>query len=329
MGIEKVFIVTSKDSCVYKNMALEEYLLSRIPPKSQILYLWQNDNAIVMGQNQNPYAQCNIQNVKRYSVDVARRISGGGAVYHDMGNLNFTFISPKEEYCVERNMQIIISSMYAAGICAKRSGRNDILVDGKKVSGNAFYEKGGHCCHHGTILIHTDLKRMWDLLSVDREKWKSKGIDSAPSRVGNLISWNSSLSVKYMMEELEKCFLERYSGAMLCSEIAIEEECLGELKKKYESFDWIWGKKIPGNLFLNKRFIWGDVTLAAEMDGNTVKEIQIFTDALEADFFHLLQEKLKGVNCHNSNLEKIRKDICKGSNQIIYQDIMELIMQNI
>ena len=144
----------SVDTCdPYGNLAMEEHLLSLAGEEEIILYLWQNRRTVVIGQNQNALREVNLARLGRDGGRLARRLSGGGAVYHDLGNLNFTFLVNKDEYSLEKQLQVIINAMGRLGLKAEKSGRNDILIDGKKFSGNAFYEQEKHCYHHGTIMV--------------------------------------------------------------------------------------------------------------------------------------------------------------------------------
>ena len=147
--VTKLIYIESDQVNPYKNLAVEEYLLLHCEPQECILYLWQNQNTVVIGRNQNAWKECKVESLEENGGHLARRLSGGGAVYHDLGNLNFTFLVNKDEYSLEKQLQVIINAMGRLGLKAEKSGRNDILIDGKKFSGNAFYEQEKHCYHHG------------------------------------------------------------------------------------------------------------------------------------------------------------------------------------
>lgn len=139
--VTKLTYIESDQVNPYKNLAVEEYLLLHCEDKECILYLWQNQNTVVIGRNQNAWKECKVTKLEEENGHLARRLSGGGAVYHDLGNLNFTFLVNKDEYSLEKQLQVIINAMGRLGLKAEKSGRNDILIDGKKFSGNAFYEQ--------------------------------------------------------------------------------------------------------------------------------------------------------------------------------------------
>ena len=158
----------------YKNLAVEEYLLLHCEPQECILYLWQNQNTVVIGRNQNAWKECKVDSLEENGGHLARRLSGGGAVYHDLGNLNFTFLVSKENYSIDRQLEVIVKAVQKLGAKAEKSGRNDILIDGKKFSGNAFYEQEQHCYHHGTLMMNVNKEMLSKYLTVSKEKLQSK-----------------------------------------------------------------------------------------------------------------------------------------------------------
>ncbi len=170
----------------YANLALEEYLLTHIPDETVIPYLWQNQNTVVIGKNQNAWKECRFTDLEADQGHLARRLSGGGAVFHDLGNLNFTFLAHKEDYSVPKQLDVILEAVRSLGISAEKTGRNDVTADGRKFSGNAFYSNGVTEYHHGTLMVDVDKEKLSRYLNVSPKKLQSKGVDSVRSRVVNL-----------------------------------------------------------------------------------------------------------------------------------------------
>ena len=161
-----LILIRSSSLNPYENLGLEEYLTTHTKPCQCILYLWQNAPTVVIGRNQNCWAECRLDAMKEDGVLLARRLSGGGAVYHDLGNVNFTFMARTPLYSVERHLDVILTALSYLGIRGEKTGRNDLTVQGKKFSGNAFYRQGEYCCHHGTLLLDTDAGAMGRYLAV-------------------------------------------------------------------------------------------------------------------------------------------------------------------
>ncbi|MEG0693587.1 MAG: lipoate--protein ligase family protein, partial [Oscillospiraceae bacterium] len=173
--IKHIGVIQSTKTEPYQNLALEEYLLHHVDEGECILYLWQNRQTVVVGRNQNCWKECKVEELKKDGGYVVRRLSGGGAVFHDLGNLNFTFLVRQEDYNLDRQLQVILKAVQKLGIRAEKSGRNDITVNGQKFSGNAFYSTNGHCYHHGTLLLNVDMENLTQYLNVSTEKLQSKG----------------------------------------------------------------------------------------------------------------------------------------------------------
>jgi lipoate-protein ligase A len=316
-----------KSTDPYKNLALEEYLLKEVGDLECILYLWQNERTVVIGRNQNPWKECKIAELKRDGGKLVRRLSGGGAVYHDLGNLNFTFLARKENYNVERQLEVILRAVNRLGIPASKSGRNDITVEGKKFSGNAFYSDGIHCYHHGTLLIDVDLENMGKYLNVSRDKLISKGVDSVRSRVTNLKNYNPTMDLNVIRKELIKGFQRVYG--IQAEEISLEQiqkEELRELEQKFSSEEWIYGRKIAFNYSMGKRFSWGNIDIQIEVCAGTIRDCVVYSDSLDIDLFQQLQNWLK--NCTFSSHAMVDAIVSKSitaSHELIINDIVALI----
>jgi len=284
----KIYKSTSNDP--YFNLATEKHLFDNLEKGCVILYLWQNDSTIVIGANQNPWAECDYELAKNENIRIARRISGGGAVFHDLGNLNFTFISHTEDYDLIKNLEVIKKAVALAGICAEISGRNDILCQGKKFSGNAFYNSNSKSYHHGTILINTDFDKMTRLLTPSSAKLNAKGVKSVSSRVINLNEINSKLTVDTMQNNLILAAESVYN--LKSTKIHyIDEKSVLELSKEYSSWDYIFKKTAPFTVSLSSRFDFGEITLNLNVKNAIIEDAEVFTDSM--DF--TLTEKIKSA----------------------------------
>lgn len=329
MAVNKCFIIEADDTCPYKNLALEETLLYSVPEDVQVLYLWQNKDSVVIGQNQNPYAECDVDFAQEHSVWIARRMSGGGAVYQDLGNLNYTFLSRKKDYSFARNIKIILSALESLYLPAKVSGRNDILIDSKKISGNAFYHSGDCCLHHGTLLIQTDLQKMEHVLKVDKMKWESKGINSVRSRVENLCFWNKNMTVDKVKAQFKKSFRMAYADANFKTALHIDPEVLNRTEQRYRSEQFIWKREIPADLTLKKHFTWGNVVLLLELSGRKIKQAQIFTDALDIEWINWLKQQLQNQDITKLNAQSLYFKTENLRQRNIVEEVLAFIDQNI
>lgn len=225
--------ICSENTSPYYNLALERSLFDFVDEDTLILYLWQNSHTIVIGKNQNAYAECKVDEFIGAGGTLARRPSGGGAVYHDLGNLNFSIIC-KESIAKEHTYQRIVKeALRFFGIVSEFNGRNDLTVDGKKFSGNAFYVKDDVLCQHGTILINSDFKELSKYLTPDISKLERNHVKSVESRVVNL----SEISDKITVESMKEAMIKATNAVRLEEEPT--ESKVEEYKKIFENDEWI------------------------------------------------------------------------------------------
>mgnify|MGYP002270750202 CR=1 FL=1 len=187
--LHTLYLITSEDTDPRRNLALEETLLRQVQPGQCILYLWQNQRTVVIGRNQHPTNECRVQALEADGGHLVRRLSGGGAVYHDLGNLNFTFLTHLADYDVEKQTQTILEAVRALGIPAEKNGRNDLTAAGGKFSGHAYYKSGDQCYHHGTLMLDVDLAPLERYLSVHPLKLQAKGCMVCPSNPSPRKGW--------------------------------------------------------------------------------------------------------------------------------------------
>lgn len=328
-NISKSSIIYSDSYNPWYNLALEEYLLTDLKKGEIILYLWQNDNTVVIGRNQNAWKECNCKLLEKDDGKLARRLSGGGAVYHDLGNLNFTFIMDKKLFDIHTQLQVILNAVRDSGIEAEFSGRNDLVVSDKKFSGNAFFYSTNSAYHHGTILIDTDFKQMIKYLQVSKEKISSKGIDSVKSRVVNLKELNQELNIELIKEKLEKYFKKVYELNPKKKTLSPKQiKKVGVLKEKYASWEWRYGKAPDFDITFEKRFNWGDIQIGFSLQKGTINESIIYSDAMNADLIEDIADSLKNCQYKIDQIEKSIKTVKKSSeDEHIIKDIINWLKE--
>ncbi|ODA38967.1 lipoate--protein ligase [Desulfosporosinus sp. BG] len=290
----KLIFSTSFDP--WYNLALEEYLFRHVEKNQVILYLWQNQNTVVIGRNQNVWKECRCGQLAQDGGKIARRLSGGGAVFHDLGNLNFTFVMHRDEYDLHKQLKVILEGVRKLNINAEFSGRNDLTVEGRKFSGNAFYFEQEKAYHHGTILINVDIYKLSTYLQVSKEKIASKGVDSVQSRVGNLSMFQPDITIAKMKEALIESFLEIYGGN---SEppVTVSDSTynLQDLYERYSSWEWLYGKTPNFDIVYETRFPWGGIDLGLTLKNGLIVEAKIYSDAMNS---HLIEKVASAlINC--------------------------------
>ena len=275
----------------YRNLALENRLLDLVGEDELFLYLWKNEETVVIGRNQNVWSVCKPERMKEESVLLARRYSGGGAVYHDLGNLNFSFIARRGHYDLQRQYGIVLESLERLGVRAQLSGRNDIVLPGgdrdvpRKCSGSAYREVGDRMCHHGTILVNSDIGRLETYLAVGWEKIRSKGVESISAAVANLSACVRGITTDSVADALVASFERSYGGKpepFSPSELASED-----VEREAEflcSHDWLYGRLSDFDCAVGARFPWGEIKIFLCVSNGVIEEAQVFSDALDTNF---------------------------------------------
>lgn len=293
--MERIRYIHSWQTDPYRNLALEACLLGQVQPGECILYLWQNRRTVVIGKNQNAWRECRVGALEQDGGFLARRLSGGGAVYHDLGNLNFTFLAQERDYDVGRQLQVILEAVRYFGIHTEKTGRNDVTACGRKFSGNAFYRSGNRCYHHGTILINADTEDMTKYLNVSTEKLQSKGVGSVKSRVVNLAELCPGLTAGRMRDALLTSFCAVYG--LVPEEVPDEELDREELERQtghFSSWEWRLGQTIPFTNEWSGRFPWGGICIQFAVRGGKVEKAGVYSDALDVDYIGALPAALEG-----------------------------------
>lgn len=294
--ISKLSVYVSDSQDPYMNLATEEFLTFSVGAEECILYLWQNGNTVVIGKNQNAYRECNVTKLEEGGGHLARRLSGGGAVYHDMGNLNFTFCVRKDNYDLTKQLNVIVEAVNSFGVKALLTGRNDITVDDKKFSGNAYYESGEYAYHHGCILINADKEKLSKYLNVSEEKLKSKGVESVKSRVMNLSEADERITVPSLKNAMMGAFCRVYGYDYDLITLNDNDKAkIDELRNKYASEEWKFGQRIPFTHKIEHRFEFGEVQLLLDVNYGVINGIKVHTDSMDTSLAGRIEEALKEI----------------------------------
>lgn len=301
--IERLQYLLGSGTDPRRNLALEEYLTETVPDGTCILYLWRNAHTVVIGRNQNAWQECRTGELARDGGTLVRRLSGGGAVYHDLGNLNFTFALPTADYDLARQQRVLVAACRALGVAAEVSGRNDILADGCKFSGNSFYSHAGRSFHNGTLLVNVDLEKLGKYLTPSRLKLESKGVASVRSRVVNLSSLAPNITVTSLSRALIAAFEEVYGlPASPLDVSALDEAELSRRAARFGSYEWVFGRSVPCTFSCAKRFAWGEITLQLAVENGLCADAAVWTDAMDASFASPLAAALRGCRFSSDDL---------------------------
>jgi len=270
----------------HRNLALEQYIAEAYPGEAKLM-LWQNIRTVVIGAGQNAWAECDTRLLMEEGGMLARRVTGGGAVYHDAGNLNFSFIMPPGVYDVERQLRVILAALRSLKLDARFTGRNDLTIEGRKFSGNAFRTGKDSCLHHGTVMVNLDVALAARYLTVDPEKHRARGVKSVPARVVNLSEIAPDVTVEAVWGAIKAAFADEYG---LCDDTdqlpdvnpdTLDNPRVKQLTEKYASWDWVFGETPRFDARLKQWFDWGGVTLNVELSHGVVTRAVCYSDAMD------------------------------------------------
>lgn len=296
------------------NLAIEEYALKRLPDRDDYLLFYINEPSIIIGKNQNTIEEINADYVNEHHIHVVRRLSGGGAVYHDLGNLNFSFITNDDGesfHNFRKFTEPVVQALKQLGVEADLTGRNDIQVGERKISGNAQYSTKGRMFSHGTLLFDSEMENVVSALKVNAEKIQSKGIKSIRSRVANITEF---LDRKMTIEEFRQAILHSIFGGSEVEEYKLTEEDwtnIHELSKsRYQSWDWNYGKSPKSNYRSSKRFDHiGTVEVQLDIEKGRIKEANIYGDFFGVRDVAELEEKLQNIPYDRSTVTAKLSDV--------------------
>ncbi|MDD3271743.1 MAG: lipoate--protein ligase [Syntrophomonadaceae bacterium] len=321
--------IINRSNDPYFNLALEDYLLNRGDIKEDIFLLWQNSPVVVVGRNQNTVEEINQSFIQEKGIEVVRRISGGGAVYHDLGNLNFTFIvndAPSLTLDFTRFTAPVIKALETIGVKAEDQGRNDISIKGRKFSGNAQCRQRGRLMHHGTILFDTNLEDMEQALTVDSAKISSKGVKSVRSRVTNI---TEHISSPVSIEEFQDILSSTIDKNRECRELSPSELSIVESLRdnKFRRWEWIYGFSPPFNVRKSQRFDWGSIDFRINVIKGLITDCKIYGDFFATGDISIIEQQLIGVRYRDEDLRQVLEHINLAAYfpSAYVKDIIELI----
>ncbi|MBO4331050.1 MAG: lipoate--protein ligase [Oscillospiraceae bacterium] len=323
--IKRLLTVRSGGTVPYDNLAAEKRLFDTVEEDELILYLWQNRRTVVCGRNQNMFKECRVSKLLEDGGFPARRLSGGGAVFHDMGNLNFTFIAREGNFSIDRQLSVIVRACAMLGIAAEKTGRNDVTVEMKKFSGNAFHSSAGRRYHHGTLMIDVDLDALGTYLNVDTEKLRSKGVDSVRSRVCNLSGYRPGLTAEELSGALIAALEEIYAMKSAEREMPSAGE-LEEARAFFASDSWLYGTVGRFDVALSSRFDWGDFDLRCNVDKGMITSAELYSDADDAQYILSLSQSLPGRRFDANVLGSLAEQLARTEERrVMAEDIRQLL----
>jgi lipoate---protein ligase len=316
------------------NLALEEYVFRSKPADEDVLLFYVNDRAIIIGRNQNTVEEIDGDVVAARGIAVVRRVSGGGAVYHDTGNLNFSFMTPDVKGRFNRYDQFtrpVIDALHDLGVSAELGGRNDILVDGRKISGNAQFAAPARMLSHGTLLLDADLDAVTAALRPKPGKVESKGVKSIRSRVANISEF---LREPVDVNELRELIIERIFGTRDRARIpqislsgadwtAVQALVAG----KYGTWAWNYGENPPSNVQRARRFPAGELDVRLDVREGRVAGARIFGDFMGREDVGLLEARLVGLPYDRADIARALADVEPSDyfGDVSRKDLLELI----
>ncbi len=312
------------------NLAFEEYVFNNLCGDDTVLLLWQNEPSVIIGRYQNTIEEINPEFIEEKGIHVVRRMTGGGAVYHDLGNLNYSFIIPDAEAELDFKTfsRPLIKALEKLGITAEQTGRNDVTIDGKKVSGNAqFYNKKG-LLHHGAILYDSHLETVQNALKVKEGKIASKGIKSVRSRVTNI---RPLINHDMDVNQFKQFLLKEFSDSTELKEYILSDEEKAEVVRiadeKYRTWEWNHGASPKSNIERERFFTGGYVKVLMDVDDGVIKALKIYGDFFGAEDVQDVEKALVGTKYSRDDVRKTLNDldISKYFHNITAEELMELI----
>ena len=314
-GAEAPRFYISRLSNVLENLALEEYLYDSFTPGELYFLVYADDDAVVLGRHQNPWIECPVGALKAAGTPIARRISGGGTVFHDRGNLTFSFITEKKYFDKERNLAFVRNALLRLGIEGAISPRGDILVAGRKISGNAQCFRKEKALHHGTLLVRTDTDRLRASLGFCGITIRTHAVASVPHPVANLAEFRPGLTVDEVIEALWNEFADNFTPVARSGPVTITElpSAAEELVLKNASWDWVYGHTPRFSVTLPIADDGSGSSLELEVSEGAVVSAVLTTAAARTD----LTERLSGIRFSSGEIaERLRRSGIRDSEEL-------------
>lgn len=314
----------------YYNLAAEEYIFTSLDREQEYLLLWQNQNAVVVGKHQNTIEEINTAYVKEHGVQVVRRLSGGGAVYHDLGNLNYSFIvnAPMGVYNFRELSQPVADTLIRLGVNVEFSGRNDLVIDGKKISGSAQFIRRDRILHHGTLLFNSDLDQISQVLAVKDDKITSKGVKSVRSRMTNICEYLPRITVGAFQSHLEETLLDRnltvgeFSEADVAAISALRDS-------KYATWEWNYGYSPEYDIKKDRHLANGGLSIYIKVQKGVIQTICIRGDFFGDGDVEEIEQNLQNVNLCEEDVREALKtfDVDHYIYGITLDELVEVIVR--
>ncbi|MCY8649719.1 lipoate--protein ligase LplJ [Bacillus haynesii] len=314
------------------NLAIEEYCLKHLDPEETYLLFYINQPSIIIGKNQNTIEEINTKYVDENGIIVVRRLSGGGAVYHDLGNLNFSFITKDDGnsfHNFKKFTEPVVAALKKLGVDAELSGRNDLMANGRKISGNAQFSTKGRMFSHGTLLFDSEIEHVVSALKVKKDKIESKGIKSIRSRVANISEFLDQKMTTVEFRSMLLRYIFDTEGEIPEYKLTEKDwEIINQIsKERYQNWDWNYGKSPKFNLQHSKRFQAGSVDIRLEVQKGVIRECKVFGDFFGVGDVSDIEEKLTGVQYERKAIEEALQgvDIKHYFGNIQKEEFLELV----
>ena len=306
-----MLLINNTNTNAYFNLAMEEYFLKNT--NEDIFLLWQNENSIIVGKNQNTLSEINYDYVKENKIKVVRRLSGGGAVFHDLGNINFTFISCNDNSFSDfkKFTMPIVEALKELNVHAEFSGRNDLLIDGQKFSGNAQYNYKNKVMHHGTLLFSSEINDLSNALKVKPSKFQGKSVKSVKSRVTNISSHlDKKMTVLEFKDYLMDFINKRDENSHFYELNDKDVESINKLvEEKYSTWEWNFGYSPKYSLYNELKYPGGNVEFSLDVHDGLIKDIKFFGDFFGKEDISFIENKLRNVKHNEYSIKSALEDV--------------------